>query len=139
MKINLSNVIQGLILVVICVVAVALFNLTAEVVPIKSEINKQTKNNIMTIRTALRLYKMDNFIYPRTEQGLNALIKKPVIAPVPKNYKEGGYLKVIPKDEWGNDFIYIHPYDKGSSKILIKSLGKDGALGGDGINADISG
>ena len=76
------------------------------------------------IQTALKLYKLDNYVYPSTEQGLQALVEETTIAPVPKNFKDGGYMEKLPKDPWGNDYIYVSPGDHGDFDIY--SLGADG-------------
>lgn len=97
---------------------------------------KTTKSQIKLIENALDLYKLDNYTYPTTEQGLEALIEKPSGSPEPKNWKSGGYLKgnKLPQDAWGNEFIYF--YESGSYEIL--SLGADGQEGGEDELADIS-
>jgi general secretion pathway protein G len=97
---------------------------------------KTTKSQIKLIENALDLYKLDNYIYPTTEQGLEALIAKPSGSPEAKNWKSGGYLKggKLPQDAWGNEFIYF--YESGMYEIL--SLGADGQEGGEEELADIS-
>ena len=97
---------------------------------------KTTKSQIKLLENALDLYKLDNFTYPSTEQGLEALIRKPSSSPEPKNYKAAGYLKGnnVPTDAWGNEFLYF--LDKGRYEIV--SLGSDGQEGGDEDAADIS-
>jgi len=64
---------------------------------------------IKNIETALKLYKLDNGSYPSTEQGLGALVTKPTVGIIPNSYKDGGYLesKKMPKDPWGNDYLYV--------------------------------
>ena len=93
---------------------------------------------IKNIETALKLYKLDNGTYPGTDQGLNALIAKPTVGVIPKNYKEGGYLesRKLPKDPWGNDYLYVSPGEHGDYDLF--SYGSDGAKGGDGKNSDIT-
>jgi general secretion pathway protein G len=93
---------------------------------------------IKNIETALKLYKLDSGSYPSTEQGLGALVAKPTVGVIPNNYKEGGYLesKKMPKDPWGNDYLYVSPGEHGDYDLF--SYGSDGAKGGDGKNADIS-
>jgi general secretion pathway protein G len=93
---------------------------------------------IKNIETALKLYKLDNGSYPGTDQGLNALITKPTVGVIPKNYKDGGYLesKKLPKDPWGNDYLYVSPGEHGDYDLF--SYGSDGAKGGDGKNSDIT-
>lgn len=99
----------------------------------------KAKMDIKTLESALKLYKLDNGNYPTTEQGLEALIKKTEIPPVPKRWKEGGYLeaKSIPTDPWGNPYVYISPAPGGYDYEII-SYGADGEPGGSGKNADIS-
>lgn len=93
---------------------------------------------IKNIETALKLYKLDNGFYPGTEQSLGALVTKPTVGVIPKNYKDGGYLesKKIPKDPWGNDYLYVSPGEHGDYDLF--SYGIDGAKGGEGKNADIT-
>lgn len=93
---------------------------------------------IKNIETALKLYKLDNGSYPSTEQGLGALVTKPTVGVIPKNYKDGGYLesKKMPGDPWGNDYLYVSPGEHGDYDLF--SYGPDGAKGGDGKNADIT-
>ena len=97
-----------------------------------------TKTQIRSLESALKLYKLDNGVYPTTEQGLNALVAKPTVGVAPKNYKEGGYLesKQVPKDGWGNDYIYVSPGENGDYDLY--SYGADGVKGGEGKNADIT-
>jgi general secretion pathway protein G len=80
---------------------------------------------------------IDNFNYPTTEQGLEALVTKSSIAPVPRNFKSSGYIDNLNKDPWGNDYQYMSPADDGK-EYDIYSLGADGVSGGEGQNADIS-
>jgi len=93
---------------------------------------------IKNIETALKLYKLDNGSYPSTEQGLGALVAKPTVGVIPKNYKDGGYLesKKMPKDPWGNDYLYVSPGEHGDYDLF--SYGPDGAKDGEGKNADIT-
>lgn len=97
---------------------------------------KTTTSQIKLIENSLDLYKLDNYTYPTTDQGLEALITKPSGSPEAKNWKSGGYLKgsKLPKDSWGNEFVYF--YESGSYEIL--SLGADGQEGGEEELADIS-
>ena len=91
--------------------------------------------DISTLMSALKLYKLDNQRYPTTEQGLNALVAKPDAAPVPPNWKPGGYLERLPKDPWGRPYQYLNPGLKG--EVDVFSYGADGQSGGTGIDADI--
>ncbi len=95
----------------------------------------KVKQDIRTLESALNLYKLDNFTYPSTDQGLEALVRKPSGDPEPRNWKEGGYIDRLPKDPWGNEYQYLNPGVHGP--IDIYSFGADGQEGGEGINADI--
>lgn len=101
---------------------------------------KTTRIQLKGLESALKLYKLDNGVYPSTEQGLSALVTKPTVGVIPKSYKEGGYLdsnsKSVPKDAWDNDYIYISPGEHGDYDL--SSFGADGAKGGDAKNADIT-
>jgi general secretion pathway protein G len=89
---------------------------------------------ISTIENALKFYRLDNFSYPTTEQGIEALVTKPN-DPNIKNWNPGGYLERMPKDPWGNPYQYLHPGNNG--EIDVFTLGADGVPGGEGNNADI--
>jgi general secretion pathway protein G len=94
------------------------------------------QQDIRTLGTALDFYRMDNFRYPTTDQGLKALVEKP--DPPPPNWRAGGYLKAttVPKDPWGNEYRYMQPGTKGGDYDLF-SLGADGEPGGEDADADI--
>ena len=94
--------------------------------------------DIQNLENALKLYKLDNGIYPTTEQGLQALVEQPETGTVPKKWKQGGYLEKgrVPKDPWGNEFVYLSPGLKSDFDII--SYGLDGAPGGEGENKDIN-
>jgi general secretion pathway protein G len=95
------------------------------------------KVQIKNLETALKLYKLDSGTYPSTEQGLMALVSAPTVGTIPKNYRSEGYLesKQVPKDPWGNDFVYLSPGEHGDYDLY--SFGADGVKGGEGKNADI--
>jgi general secretion pathway protein G len=99
---------------------------------------KTTSIQLKGLESALKFYKLDTGSYPSTEQGLGALVTKPTVGVIPKNYKDGGYLesKAVPKDAWGNDYLYVSPGEHGDYDLF--SYGSDGAKGGDGKNADIT-
>ena len=96
------------------------------------------KAQIRSLEGALDSYKLDNGFYPTTDQGLDALIKKPESGHVPTKWREGGYLKParIPKDPWSKDYVYLSPGNEGREYEII-SYGADGEPGGEGNNADI--
>lgn len=96
------------------------------------------KANIGTIENALELYKLDNFTYPSTSDGLNALASPPPSLAQPERYARGGYIKKLPADPWGRPYQYQMPGPDGQA-FDVYSLGADGAPGGTGDNADIHG
>jgi general secretion pathway protein G len=98
----------------------------------------KAKMQIQAIETALKLYKLDNGFYPSSEQGLQALVEPPTVGQLPKNWRQGGYLEKgkVPKDPWGNDFVYVCPGLHGD--FDLSSYGADGQPGGEGENADIN-
>lgn len=95
----------------------------------------KARQDVRVMESALELYKLDNFNFPTTAQGLEALVSKPSGEPQPKNYRAGGYVKSLPKDPWGNPYQYLSPGIKGDVDIF--SLGADNQPGGDESNADI--
>ena len=95
----------------------------------------RAKSDIQALGTALNLYKLDNYAYPSTEQGLDALVAKPAGTPEPRNWKQGGYIERLPRDPWGNDYQYLAPGQRG--EVDVYSLGADAQLGGEGAAADI--
>ena len=93
------------------------------------------KAEISAITQALKLYRLDNTVYPSTEQGLQALVQRPTTQPIPANWKQGGYLDRVPKDPWGREYQYLNPGVR--AEIDVYSLGADGQAGGEGNNADV--
>ncbi len=131
---------SGFTLLEIMVVVVILGILAALVVPkIISRPDEArvvaARQDIATLMQALKLYRLDNLRYPTTEQGLQALVTRPTTAPMPSNWKAGGYLERLPKDPWGNPYQYLNPGAHG--EIDVFSLGADGTAGGEGVDADI--
>jgi len=95
----------------------------------------KAKHDIRTLANALNMYKLDNFNFPSTDQGLEALVKEPTGNPVAKNWRKGGYVERIPNDPWGNPYQFLSPGEK--SEFDIWSMGADGRNGGEGKNTDI--
>jgi general secretion pathway protein G len=98
----------------------------------------KARMQIESLETALKLYKLDNGSYPTTEQGMQALVEQPTAGTPAKNWRQGGYLEKgkVPKDPWGNDFVYISPGNHG--EYDLSCLGADGEPGGEGKNKDIN-
>ncbi len=131
---------RGFTLIEIMVVVTILAILAALVVPKlvgRSDDARRVaaKVQIKNIEGALQLYKLDSGIYPSTSQGLDALVEKPNIGQIPKNWKEGGYLAKVPKDPWGNPYAYLSPGRHGDYDLV--SYGTDGEQGGEGKSADV--
>ena len=130
----------GFTLIEVMVVIVILGILAALVVPrVLSRPDEAravaAKQDLAVISQALKLYRLDNQRYPSAEQGLGALVTKPESAPLPSNWKPGGYLERLPKDPWGNAYVYVNPGLHGEIDVL--SLGADGKPGGEGLDADL--
>ncbi|WP_440903559.1 type II secretion system major pseudopilin GspG [Catenovulum sp. SX2] len=85
---------------------------------------KKAATDIITLEQSLDMYKLNNNVYPTTEQGLDALVNEPTIEPAPRNYPDGGYIKRLPQDPWGNEYQLLSPGEQG--KIDIFSVGPDG-------------
>lgn len=99
----------------------------------------RAQGDIESLKAAVALYRADNFAVPTQRQGLEALVARPTLPPLPKNWREGGYLDtaVLPNDPWGAPYVYLCPGTRGEP-FEILSYGSDGAPGGDGEAADIS-
>lgn len=134
---------RGFTLIEVMVVVVILGILAAIVVPkIMSRPEQarfvKAKQDILAIQSALDLYKLDNGIYPSTDQGIESLIKKPSSEPVPRNWKAEGYLQQIPMDPWGQQYQYMND----NEKLRIFSYGPKGKEGNSEIgnwNMDANG
>lgn len=94
------------------------------------------QKEVQKLSAALDHYAQDNFTYPSTKQGLEALLARPSTSPYAPNWKPGGYVKRLPLDPWGRPYQYFEPGVHGSAFDLF-SLGADGKPGGHGIDADI--
>lgn len=131
---------QGFTLIEIMVVVVILGILAALVAPqvirrIDDAQVAKVKQDIRAYETALNLFRLDNFKYPSSDQGLKALVTNPGDASV-RNWKPGGYIDSIKQDPWGNEYHYQYPGTHGKEYDLW-SLGADNQDGGEGVNADI--
>ncbi|AZG34450.1 MAG: type II secretion system major pseudopilin GspG [Shewanella psychromarinicola] len=127
-----NNMQRGFTLLEVMVVIVILGILASMVVPNlmgnKDKADQQKAiSDIVALENALDMYKLDNSIYPTTEQGLDALVQKPNSSPEPRNFREGGYVKRLPQDPWRSDYLLLSPGEYG--KIDIFSAGPDGQPG----------
>lgn len=129
---------QGFTLIELMVVVVILAVLAGFVVPKLMDRPDEArivkaKQDIAAIGSALQLYKLDNYNYPTTDQGLEALVTTPTDDPQPKNWKK--LLDTLPLDPWGNPYLYLQPGEHGEFDLY--TLGADGMDGGEGVNATI--
>jgi len=123
---------QGFTLLEVMVVIVILGILASMVVPnlmgSQERANMQKAiSDVTALETSLSLYKMDNYDYPTTEQGLEALVDQTDIEPEPRRFPEDGYIKRLPKDPWGNEYVLLNPGEQG--KMDVFSVGPDGEAG----------
>jgi general secretion pathway protein G len=129
---------RGFSLIEIMVVVVILGILAALVVPkIISRPDDarivKAKQDVLAIQNALDLYRLDNGVYPSTDQGLLSLVKKPTSNPIPRDWRS--YLKSLPKDPWNREYLYLNPGQHG--EVDVFTYGAEGQSGGKGINAEI--
>jgi general secretion pathway protein G len=131
-KNNILNSQQGFTLLELMVVIVILGVLASMVVP--NLMGSQERANVQkavsdvnALETSLSMYKLDNYQYPSSEQGLEALVTETDIEPLPRRFPEGGYVKRLPSDPWGSDYQLLNPGENGT--IDIFSMGPDGEAG----------
>ena len=123
------------IIVVVTIIAILAAYIAPKVVGRAGDARiSKAKSDIRVLESSLELYKLDNFTYPSTDQGLDALVSKPARSEL-KHWRRGGYIKKLNRDPWGNDYQYQQP--GGNGDFDIYSLGADSAAGGTDEAADI--
>jgi general secretion pathway protein G len=130
---------QGFTLLEIIVVVAIIAILAAYIAPkVTGRVDdariSKAKSDIRVLESSLELYKLDNFVYPSSDQGLEALVNKPSGSNT-RNWRDGGYIKKLTKDPWGNEYLYVYPGSNG--EFDVSSLGADAAAGGADEAADI--
>lgn len=124
------------LMVVIVIIGLLAAIVTINVLPLGDQGKvAKAKADIATIESALDVYKLQNFTYPTTSEGLTALVSPPADLTDPSRYQKGGYIKKLPKDPWGHDYLYAAPGQHGAFDVW--SYGADGKEGGEGVDADI--
>lgn len=122
------------IMVVVVIIGIIASIVVPKIMSRPDEARKvKAKQDVLSIQNALDLYKLDNGVYPTTDQGLAALVEKPSINPTPANWKP--YLKSVPKDPWGREYLYLNPGQH--SEVDVFTYGAEGQPDGTGINAEI--
>ena len=142
LKHSKPRVMHGFTLIEIIVVVVIIGLLAAVIAPnifgqVEEARVKKALSDIRAIESALNLYRLDNFNYPTTEQGIQALVTKPTGSPEAKNWRKGGYLPRMPLDPWGSEYQYTKPGASGAEFDLF-TFGADGKQGGEDNNKDLS-
>ncbi|WP_417685427.1 type II secretion system major pseudopilin GspG [Pseudidiomarina gelatinasegens] len=118
------------VMVVIAILGLLASLILPNVLGSADQANRQkARTDIIALENALAQYRLDNSVFPTTEQGLEALIQEPNVDPRPRNYRRGGYIQRLPADPWGNEYLLLSPGEY--ADIDIFSAGPDGQTGTD--------
>jgi general secretion pathway protein G len=131
------SLIEVLVVVVIITILAAVVAVNVMDTPDQAKV-AATRATLQNVKTMLAKYALDQGAVPTQQQGLQALVEPSTLAPTPQRFPPGGYLSKLPVDGWGRPLQFLSPGRKGQIFELL-SLGKDGALGGAGPDADLTG
>lgn len=124
------------LMVVIVIIGLLATVVTLNVLPSQDRaMVEKARADVALLEQALDNYRLENLAYPRTEDGLQALVKPPASLARPERYRQGGYIRRLPDDPWGQPYQYAYPGRSG--RFDVYSYGADGAPGGEGDGADI--
>ncbi len=96
----------------------------------------KARADISVLEQAIETYRLDNLTFPDERQGLQALVAAPAGLTQPERYRQGGYVRRLPEDPWGNSYQYRRPGSHGG-QFDVFSFGADGREGGEGDDADL--
>lgn len=124
------------LMVVIVIIGLLATVVVVNVLPTQdTAMTEKARADVALLEQALEMYRLDNMTYPSIDEGLDALVSAPPSLNRPNRYRNGGYIKRLPNDPWGNPYQYLQPGEYGTFDVY--SLGADGRLGGESLNADI--
>jgi general secretion pathway protein G len=124
------------LLVVIVIIGLLATVVVVNVLPAQDRARvEKARADIASLETALETYRLDNLVFPREQDGLQALVTAPAGLTRPERYRQGGYVKRLPEDPWGAAYQYRYPGRRGAYDVF--SYGADGREGGEGDDADI--
>jgi general secretion pathway protein G len=124
------------LLVVLVIIGLLATVVMINVLPAQDKaLAEKAKVDIAILEQAPEMYRLDNFAYPQTSDGLNALRTPPTTLSEAGRYRKGGYIRKLPNDPWGRPYLYANPGTSGGLEVF--TLGADGLPGGDGMDADI--
>ena len=115
------------LMVVIVIIGLLTSVVALNVLPSQDRaMNEKARADVAILSQAVEMFRLENLRYPSMDDGLDALL--------PDGDRQG-YIKALPKDPWGNEYLYLIPGENGVFDVM--SLGADGRLGGEGEDADI--
>ncbi|MFN4175682.1 type II secretion system major pseudopilin GspG [Phenylobacterium sp.] len=124
------------VMVVIVIIGLLATVVMINVLPSQDRaMREKARADVAVLEQAVETFRLENLSFPTTEQGLQALVAAPQGLARPDRYREGGYVRRLPQDPWGNPYQYRYPGEHG--RFDVWSYGADGQKGGEGDDADI--